>query len=128
MKPPTCRACADPEAALVFTMAFQPIVDVLEHRINAYEALVRWPSGDRAPVVLQQVTEANRYAFDQACRVKAIGMASDLGIHCRLNINFLPNAIYEPKACIALTLETARQKGFSARSPDLRIYLERTHP
>jgi EAL domain-containing protein (putative c-di-GMP-specific phosphodiesterase class I) len=93
-------------------MAFQPIVDVLEHRIDAQEALVRGPVGEGAQTVLSQVNDANRYAFDQACRVKAIEMASDLKLDCRLNINFLPNAVYEPKACIRLTLETASRTGF----------------
>jgi EAL domain-containing protein (putative c-di-GMP-specific phosphodiesterase class I) len=93
-------------------MAFQPIVDLLEHRIDAQEALVRGPVGEGAQTVLSQVTDENRYAFDQACRVKAIQMASDLKMDCRLNINFLPNAVYEPKACIRLTLETAIRTGF----------------
>ncbi len=29
-----------------------------------------------------------------------------------LSINFLPNAVYEPRACIRLTLETARRLDF----------------
>jgi EAL domain-containing protein (putative c-di-GMP-specific phosphodiesterase class I) len=69
-------------------MAFQPVVDIKERRIDAYEALVRGPNGEGAMHVLSQITSANRYAFDQACRVKAIEMASALGIECGLNINF----------------------------------------
>jgi len=53
-------------------MAFQPVVDIKERRIDAYEALVRGPNGEGAMHVLSHITSENRYAFDQACRVKAI--------------------------------------------------------
>ncbi len=91
-------------------MAFQPIVDVLEHKIFAYEALVRGPNGEGATDVLERVDSANRYAFDQACRVKAVSFAPKLkesGTGAKLSINFLPNAVYEAKACIRATLEAA---------------------
>ena len=96
-------------------MAFQPIVDVASGALFAYEALVRGPEGQGALTVLSTLSEANRYAFDQACRVKAIQLASKLGLPATgamLSINFLPNAVYEPKACIQLTLATARATGF----------------
>jgi EAL domain-containing protein (putative c-di-GMP-specific phosphodiesterase class I) len=60
--------------------------------------------------VLGQVTIANRYAFDQQCRVRAIQSAAAAGLlqtAAKLSINFLPKAVYEPKACIQLTLKTA---------------------
>jgi EAL domain-containing protein (putative c-di-GMP-specific phosphodiesterase class I) len=94
-------------------MAFQPVVDVKERRIDAYEALVRGPNGEGAAQVLGQVNAQNRYAFDQACRVKAIELASRLGIDCGLNINFLPNAVYQPKTCIQTALDAAARTGFA---------------
>jgi EAL domain-containing protein (putative c-di-GMP-specific phosphodiesterase class I) len=107
-----CTACRQTEPIFPFTMAFQPVVDLQEGRIDAYEALVRGPNGEGAAHILAQVTEANRYAFDQACRVRAIELAARLGIDRRLNINFLPNAVYEPRACIQTTLEAASRTGF----------------
>jgi EAL domain-containing protein (putative c-di-GMP-specific phosphodiesterase class I) len=91
-------------------MAFQPIMDLVTAEPFAYEALVRGPQDDTAASVLAKVTPANRYAFDQQCRVKAIRTAAAAGLlqtPARLSINFLPNAVYEPKACIQLTLATA---------------------
>jgi EAL domain-containing protein (putative c-di-GMP-specific phosphodiesterase class I) len=98
-------------------MAFQPVVDIVEHRIDAHEALVRGPDGEGAAAVLAKVNAQNLYAFDQACRVKAIELAARLGMarpgmDCQLNINFLPNAVYEPRACIRLTLDAAQRHGF----------------
>jgi EAL domain-containing protein (putative c-di-GMP-specific phosphodiesterase class I) len=96
-------------------MAFQPIVDVETGLPFAYEALVRGGNGEGAGIVLAQVTPENRYAFDQKCRVAAIEGAVAAGIldtGARLSINFLPNAVYSPVACIQLTLKTARATGF----------------
>jgi EAL domain-containing protein (putative c-di-GMP-specific phosphodiesterase class I) len=115
-RPAACVACRDGAALdFRFSMAFQPIVDIVEGTPFAYEALVRGPSGESAWSVLSQVSEANRYAFDQQCRVKAIETAAKAGLtemSARLSINFLPNAVYSPSACIQLTLKTARAVAF----------------
>lgn len=108
----SCGACRSGLSSIPLTMAFQPIVDVEERRIDAFEALVRGPEGEAASHVLGQVNEENLYAFDQACRVKAIELAASLGITCHLNINFLPNAVYQPRACIRATLEASARTGF----------------
>jgi EAL domain-containing protein (putative c-di-GMP-specific phosphodiesterase class I) len=96
-------------------MAFQPIVDVESQTIFAFEALVRGPEGQGAGFVLDQVTDENRYAFDQNCRVRAITLASKLNLPATgamLSINFMPGAVYSPKACLQLTLRTAEELGF----------------
>jgi EAL domain-containing protein (putative c-di-GMP-specific phosphodiesterase class I) len=94
------------------TMAFQPMIDIVERRIYGYEALVRGPNGESAGSVIAQVTDDNLYAFDQACRVKAIQSAAALGLDRRLNINFLPNAVYHPEACLKATFAAARKYNF----------------
>ena len=71
------------------------------------EALVRPPGGGSALQILSQIDEHNRYAFDQACRVKAIELAAKLDMHTLLSINSLPNAVYQPAACLAKTFEAA---------------------
>jgi EAL domain-containing protein (putative c-di-GMP-specific phosphodiesterase class I) len=93
-------------------MAFQPIVDVSTRQVFAYEALVRGSDGGGAAEVLSKVNEDNRYLFDQSCRVKAVELASRLGIDAFVSINFLPNAVYEAATCIRATLQAARQHGF----------------
>lgn len=95
-----------------FTMAFQPLVDVALGRTYGYEALVRGVNGESAAAVLSQVDATTLYRFDQACRVKAIELAHRLGAEGTLSINFLPNAVYEPEACIQATLETAERVGW----------------
>ena len=107
-----CRDGVDFE--IPFAMAFQPIVDTELGRPFAYEALVRGIEGAGAASILSQVTDTNRYSFDQACRVKAIESALAAGLmdsDARLSINFLPNAVYSPLACIQLTLKTAQAVG-----------------
>jgi EAL domain-containing protein (putative c-di-GMP-specific phosphodiesterase class I) len=111
-----CNGCRDGNTLdFDFSMAFQPIVDLRTGEPYAYEALIRGPAGEPAPTILSRVTEANRYAFDQRCRVKAIETAARAGIlntPAKLSINFLPNAVYSPVACIQLTLKTARALDF----------------
>lgn len=107
-----CGECGDNASAPSFLMAFQPILDIHQNCIHGYEALVRGPSGEPAMSVLSQIDSTNRYAFDQACRVKAIEQASALGLKRRLSINFMPNAVYEPRACIRATLAAARRSAF----------------
>ncbi len=122
----SCSACREGiKAPFEFTMAFQPIVDVVHRRVWAYEALVRGRDGQGAKWVLDQVTPDNRYSFDQVCRVKAIELAAQLFNTCDgplLSINFLPNAVYVPAACIRVTLQAADRTGF----PIDRIMLEIT--
>lgn len=95
-----------------FEYALQPIVNVRTHQVYAHEALVRGPSAEPAWTVLSQVNDGNRYQFDQTCRVKAVRTAAELGMTELLSINFLPNAVYRPEACIQSTFEAARTYGF----------------
>ena len=73
MERQVCGGCRDGDALdFDFSMAFQPIANLSTRTVFAYEALVRGPNGEGASSVLDRVTEANRYAFDQKCRVRAI--------------------------------------------------------
>jgi EAL domain-containing protein (putative c-di-GMP-specific phosphodiesterase class I) len=99
-----------------FTMAFHPIVDLGRMSVWGYEALIRGTDGQSAVTILDQVDDANRYKFDQSCRVKAVELAGQLfcpDSDTRLSINFMPNAVYEPSACIRTSLEAARRVGFN---------------
>jgi EAL domain-containing protein (putative c-di-GMP-specific phosphodiesterase class I) len=118
-----CQKCKD-EKPLGFDIvfAYQPIVDLRARSIYAHEALVRGPNGESAFSVLSQVTEDNRYLFDQTCRVQAIKGAAELELKGFLSINFLPNAVYQPAACIRSTLEAAQRYHF----PIERIIFEVT--
>jgi EAL domain-containing protein (putative c-di-GMP-specific phosphodiesterase class I) len=122
----TCQACKEGiDQPFPFSMAFQPIVDVANPGIFAYEALVRGPNGESARSVLGQVTPVNRYAFDQCCRIGAIELALRLGLAstgAMLSINFMPGAVYSPATCIGHSLEAAKRFGF----PSDRLIFEIT--
>ncbi|ONG55517.1 diguanylate phosphodiesterase [Pseudoroseomonas deserti] len=98
------------------SMAFQPILrcDEAGQGLYAYEALVRGPAGESAASVLARISDENRYSFDQRCRVTAIELATRLGLlatPAALSINFMPNAVYEPRACIRASLDAAERVG-----------------
>ncbi|MEO3680597.1 EAL domain-containing protein [Rheinheimera fenheensis] len=113
IKQQTCSDClSGKDLGFQIRMAFQPIIDWQSKSIFAYEALVRGPQGEGAGWVFSHINETNKYYFDQACRVKAIETAAKLGCKAFLNINFLPNAVYNPETCIKATIEAADLYGF----------------
>ncbi|MDX1801650.1 MAG: EAL domain-containing protein [Marinobacter sp.] len=108
-----CEDCACGEGLeFQFTFAFQPIVDISTRSVFAYEALVRGLDGEGAGDILSRVNQKNRYSFDQICRVKAVKLASRLGMSSLLSINFMPNAVYQAEYCIRTTLAAAKTYGF----------------
>ena len=110
-----CSACSR-EAQLDFTFAFQPIIDTQSNQVFSYEALVRGPEGQGAAWVLSQVTDSQRHAFDQQSRNAALTLASALRLGPRININFMPDAVYEPERCVTSTLKVAHELGIPVSS------------
>jgi EAL domain-containing protein (putative c-di-GMP-specific phosphodiesterase class I) len=114
-----CDGCREDVALpFEFKMAFQPIVDLSSDSVWGYEALVRGINGESAFSVLSQVSDEVRYRFDQAARVMAIETAGKLygGRDLKLSINFMPNAVYEPTACIQKSLAAAKRAQFPHRN------------
>lgn len=112
-EPKPCVFCREDEPlAFEFTMAFQPIVDIRNRSVFAYESLVRGMDGSGAASVLARVNKRNRYTFDQKCRMTAVEMAAKLDVRCFLSINFQPNAVYQASTCIRGTLAAAKRCNF----------------
>lgn len=119
----SCQACnADKPLGIEFEYAFQPIVDISSRTIFAHEALIRGPNNESAYSILAQVNDNNRYQFDQACRMAAVKAAATLNMKEMLSINFLPQAVYSPKACIRTTLEACAKYGFSEKQIIFEVY------
>jgi EAL domain-containing protein (putative c-di-GMP-specific phosphodiesterase class I) len=110
-----CGKCRDEVPCFDFDFAFQPIVSIGRKAIVAHEALARGPEGQPALSVLGQVTWENRHRFDQECRARSIERAASLCMPeaQSLSINFIPNAVINPKSCIQRTLRTAKEQGFA---------------
>ena len=107
-----CSGCSGAPLPFDISFAFQPIVDMRNERIESYEALVRGSQGEPAATILESIDESSQYRFDQTCRVTAITLAARLGMTTKLNLNFLPNAVYRPEVCIRTTLAAARKVKF----------------
>jgi EAL domain-containing protein (putative c-di-GMP-specific phosphodiesterase class I) len=119
-----CQIC-NSRPHVPFSMAFQPIVNVAQGTVVAYEALARGPRGEPAASVLDHTLHNYRYSIDQRCREKAIAISSTLGIlnsSADLSVNFYPNAVYEPKQCLKRTFNMAQSVHF----PLSRIIFEIT--
>ena len=121
--PRSCASCSEGTAApFPFSVAFQPIVDLRQGTVFAYEALVRGPAGEPASSILSQVDDGNRYAFDQSSRRLAIELSCRLGLidrGARLSINFMPGAMYDPQHCIRTSIAAANRSGLA---PDRLIF------
>jgi len=103
-----------------FSFAFQPIIDTQAREVVSYEALIRGPGNESAHQILSQVQAEAMFAFDLKARVKAIGLASRLGVSCNLNLNFLPRSLDSSAESIIATLEAAKRVNL----PVNRIVLE----
>ena len=118
-----CSACRDGKGLdFPISMAFQPIINLATRQVFAHEALVRGSNGESAASLLARLTDENRYAFDQSCRIKALEWAARLQVPAMVSINFMPNAVYRAETCIRATLEAAQRYNF----PLQRIIFEVT--
>ena len=81
--------------------------------VTAYEALVRGPRNETADAILSAIPPSELATFDEECRKAALTMAKRLGITCDLNLNLLPQGFRADRDCLASTLDTAIEKGFT---------------
>lgn len=112
MTAPIRADAAFPGDDSVFTMAFQPIVDLARREIFAHEALVRGVAGEGASEVLARVDPQDRFTFHEACRVKAIELAAALGMESRLSLNVMPNDVAGQEACFRTAMAAAGRFNF----------------
>jgi EAL domain-containing protein (putative c-di-GMP-specific phosphodiesterase class I) len=98
-----------------FTMAFQPIVDADQRAVFAYEALVRGLEGEGAPEVLGRVGAQQRFAFHEACRMRAIELAARLGMRAKLSLNVMPNDVAGQEQCFRSAMAAASRCGFPVK-------------
>ena len=111
-----------------FTIAFQPIVDIERREVFAHEALVRGVHGEGALQVRGRVEARHRFAFHEACRVKAIEMVSTLGMQSRLSLNVAPNDVAGPRECFHTAIRTAERVRFPIDRVILGSARVRHHP
>jgi EAL domain-containing protein (putative c-di-GMP-specific phosphodiesterase class I) len=103
-----------------FRFAFQPIVDTTTRLVVGHEALVRGLAGESAASVIAAIASEHRYAFDRACRTRALQSAARLGFTGDVHINCSQITPENAEAAIASTRERARREGMNPR----RIVLE----
>lgn len=103
----------DPPVSLpsrLFSMAFQPIVDLQTTRVVAYEALVRGLANEPAASILSGSRLSSRAKIDRDCRCTAIEVASAVGLlesGADLSININARAASDDLASLAATAAAA---------------------
>ncbi len=105
-----------------FSFAFQPIVDTHKQEVYSHEALVRGLHNEPASQVIKRYLGDQMYAFDAACRGKAIEIAARLGMSSHLNLNMIPCEVLDLGVSLYSTVEAAERWQF----PLERIVIEST--
>ena len=106
-------------------MAYQPIVDVVERRTIAYEALVRGLHNEPAATVLGDTAEEPDALIEQRCGTLAVEIAATLGLletGTDLYINSSPSSACLESSCLLSSVEAAERAGL----PLSRLILEIT--
>ena len=88
---------------------FQPIVDVEEEEMLAYEALVCGKQGEDFSTILPKISEQEWLQFDTSCRAAAISIASRLGLTSDLHLNFMARQVNDARTAIQTMLEAAER-------------------
>lgn len=95
-----------------FEIAFQPIVDILDRAVWAYEALARGGQGESAYWVLAHVNDENGRAFDEGSVALAMQRARADELGGRLHVNFRPSAVEHAAASVEAIVIAASEIGF----------------
>lgn len=96
------------------TTHFQPIIDMSNKSIYAYECLTRGvlPNGELMypnELFLKSTRNNTNFRLDKLCRESALKTAAVKKINTKVFINFLPTSIYDPKFCLQNTVKWAKQ-------------------
>jgi len=94
-----------------FRFAFQPIIDRRDGRTIGHEALVRGHNGESAASVISAIAPENQLAFDQACRIRALQTAAEVGLKGDLHLNCSSITPDNIAVAVAATQESAKQSG-----------------
>jgi blue light- and temperature-responsive anti-repressor len=94
-----------------FSFAYQPIVDVENRSVFAYEALVRGPGAEPASSVFAGVDATELYQFDHAARMAAVTLASSLGLKNKISLNLMPGSLESIPNCLEILIGHARDNG-----------------
>ncbi len=103
-----------------FSFAFQPIIDIQIGKPVGLEALLRGVSGEMANSIIRRVSDENRFAFEQACRMRAIELGTGLVGRSALHLNCGSVSAQDIDLITETTCLSAEQGGLS---PD-RIFME----
>jgi EAL domain-containing protein (putative c-di-GMP-specific phosphodiesterase class I) len=129
----TVRLENDLRQALVeeeFELYFQPIYDIAAHRLNGFEALLRWnhpEKGVLAPGAFISVaeeagliTDLGTWVLDRGCRTMARWRRDFAGVEVSLSLNLSPRDLLQPSLIPMLT-ELLHETGLDGRHVKLEI-------
>ncbi|MGY6555357.1 MAG: EAL domain-containing protein [Wenzhouxiangella sp.] len=100
--------------------AFQTIMDASDFDVVAFEALARGIHGEPAATVISRIPHDQRFAFDQACRIRALEAASRNELDADIHLNCSDIKPGNVSLVSQITLHMARRYGID----HTRIVLE----
>ena len=102
-----------------FTMAFQPIIDVVTGATLAQEALARDLQTHTAAPLFAKVAAEDLFVFEALCRERALQLAISYDHHTPVSLNISPASVLDPHHGLQQTFQFAERLGMS---PDRLIF------
>ncbi len=103
------------------SFAFQPIVDLRDGRVEAYEALARGRGGEPANATLARLAGQFDRQTDKLLHREALRLAADLGLETRLSLNLMPSNIESLRDSLEGTIRVAESLRIGAERLNLEI-------
>jgi blue light- and temperature-responsive anti-repressor len=91
-----------------YSFAFQPIVNITDRGVFAYEALARGLNGESAATVLNAFKGEALDRFDRDARCRALKLAAALGLATSLSLNLRSGSLESLPDAISSTIEAAQ--------------------
>ena len=103
------------------SFSFQPVINVANGTVKAYEAILCGQHNEAFPDILPQIGDIEWSYFDTNCRAIAISMAAKLGLSCDLHLSFIARRVEDAQAAISASLEAAEKNGIEPSRIVLQI-------
>lgn len=108
-----------------FSFAFQPIIDRINRRTVSFGVQLRGQANESADTIFQKLSSAEWEHLDTECRIRAIEMATRLGLTCNLHVPLLARTLSDAQDALRATFLIAESEHLDPGRVILEVDRER---